>query len=433
MDGITAPRSGNPYTPGLLPDAVGGGHRRIAMSAGLDIVRGDGAELYDSAGTAYIDCLTGYGVAALGHANRRWTDALARQARQLAVCPFYNGTQLRYLAELRDYAFEETDQVALYSGGTEATEAAVRLAQTFTGRAGIVTFRESFHGKTAAVRFAGGQHIEDPAYPAYATGRRILRYPECENHNVSDYEQCLDDGGDTLAELSGLEGKNEIAAVMVEPILGTAGNIPPDRLFFARLRKICTTNNWLLIFDESLTAMGRVGKSLASHWYGVVPDITVLGKAIGNGFPLSAVVADRQVWQNSALSKQSATSSSYGGNPMACAAGQAVLAELRQPGFMENVNSVASRFAAGLQELAGCSDVIARPRGVGLMLAFDLVDPSSGRLATQGFCQEMFGRLRAAGLLVAADVPRVRLYPPFTLSVAQADQILNILSEVLVC
>ena len=214
-----------------------------------------------------------------------------------------------------------------------------------------------------------------------------------------------------------------MAAVIVEPILGTAGNRPPQRRFLESLRRLCSERGWLLIADESITGMGRLGEWFAVQWYGVRPDILILGKAVGGGFPLSGVATDSETWDRSLFAELSATSSSYGANPVACAAGMAVIESIREDGLLENVRSVGARLGAGLSRLAEDSPYVRHPRGVGLMLGFDLVDPASGRLAPAELAQELFRAVLDRGVLLA-QVPAVRVNAPLTLSADEADEAL---------
>jgi 4-aminobutyrate aminotransferase-like enzyme len=156
-----------------------------------------------------------------------------------------------------------------------------------------------------------------------------------------------------------------------------------------------------------------------------------MGKAMGAGMPLSGVAASSELWAAADLDRPSATSTSYGGNPLACAAGLAVLDALDDPGLLENVRSVGRALSDGLDELAGGSADLSRPRGVGLMLGFDLLDPDTGELAGPARRSRLLQRCRDRGLLIAADRPRVRLSPPLTLSHAEADAFLAILAEAL--
>jgi 4-aminobutyrate aminotransferase-like enzyme len=365
------------------------------------------------------------GVAAFGHGHPRISRAIAEQAARLSATVLHVPEQAAYLRRLAALLPPSLDRTALYSGGTEAVEVEVRLAQSVTGRRHLISFRAGFHGKSTGLRYTGERFAQERAWLGVDWVHSVP-YPECREHDAVDYPSCTDDGGAAITELdryaATLEGG--VAAVIVEPILGTAGNRPPERLFHHRLRDLCRERGWLLVFDESITGFGRLGTQFATEWFGVRPDILILGKAMGGGFPLSGVATSGDLWDRSLFAELSATSSSYGANPVACAAGAAVLDAIEEPGFLDNVRRVGGHLGAGLRALAEQSPHVALPRGVGLMLGFDLVDPATGELASAELSQVLFRRLLDHGLLVA-QVPAVRLNAPLTLTRAEADEALE--------
>jgi 4-aminobutyrate aminotransferase/(S)-3-amino-2-methylpropionate transaminase len=402
-----------------VADAVrrhgGGGPRRIAESAGLVVTHGEGPYLVTDSGRRLLDFATAMGVAAIGHGNPVWSAAVARQAERLAACVLHTPEHAAYLQRLADVLPDGVDRVALYSGGSEAVEVAVRLAQSVSGHRDLVSFSSGFHGKTIGVRFSGGRFPEERASLG-VDWVHSLPYPRCEQHDAVTYPGCDEDGADALAGLdqrvAELEG---IAAVIVEPVLGTAGNRPPQRRFLAGLRALCDARGWLLIVD----------------WFGVRPDILVLGKAIGGGYPLSGVAAPGALWDASLFAQPSATSSSYGANPLACAAGIAVLDIVGAPGFLDQVNRTAARLAQGIAAVERGSPYVARNRGVGMMLGFDLVDPTTRELAGPELSLRLFRRCLDEGILIVGDVPEVRLNPPLVLTEDGADEAVEALRRAL--
>jgi 4-aminobutyrate aminotransferase-like enzyme len=416
-----------------VPDTIrrlgGGGPRRIAESAGVVITHGRGSRLFDSEGRGYVDFATAMGVAGFGHAHPRWVAAIAEQAAQLAATVLHTPMQAEYLAGLAEIVPDGLERVALYSGGTEAVEVALRLAQSVTGRTNVVSFTAGFHGKTAGTRFTGQRYSGERAALGIGWVHDVA-YPLCTEHDALTYPQCAGDGAAALDELdryaAGLDGG--VAAVIVEPVLGTAGNRPPERRFLSKLRDLCTRRGWLLILDENITGFGRLGTHFAADWFSVKPDVLVMGKAMGGGFPLSGVAAPSSLWDNSLYAEMSATSSSYGANPVACAAGTAVLDIVREDGFLDNVRTVGRVLAEGIRQIEDRSPYVTRSRGVGMMLGFDFVDPSTGELAGAELCKRLFLDTLHRGLLIVGDVPGVRLNPPMTLSVDEAEQALDALA-----
>ena len=414
----------------LIHRYAGGGFRRIAESAGLTITSGKGSFLIDSDGRRYLDVTTAYGVAGIGHSHPRWVAAVREQAGLLAATPFHTPLLGDYLEALAGQLAPSLQRLALFSGGTEAAEVAIRIAQRATGRQGVLSFTNAFHGKTAGVRFTGGAH--DAERQALSTSDRPhAAFPACESHSATTYPACDDSAAGLCAELATSSGLEDVAAVLVEPVLGTAGNVPPAPDFIGELRRLCDRRGWLLIADESITGFGRTGPMFAYQRFSSTPDILVLGKAIGGGFPLSAVATSADLWAASGMDQPSTTSSSYGGNPLACAAGLAVLDILTEPGFCDHADQVTAQLAAGVDALAVRSPAISRPRGVGFMLGFDLVDPATGDLASLAACAKVFRACLDGGLLLPADVPRVRLNPPMTLTLPETDLLFDILGEVL--
>ncbi len=409
----------------------GGGPRRIAESAGLTVTHGEGPYLVTDTGRRLLDFATAMGVAAIGHANPVWADAVAEQAHRLAACVLHTPEHAAYLERLAAYLPAGVDRVALYSGGSEAVEVAVRLAQSVTGRRHLISFSTGFHGKTIGVRFSGGRFPEERETLG-VDWVHTLPYPRCERHGPLDYPSCEEDGAAALSALEQLAGGLDgVAAVIVEPVLGTAGNRPPQRRFLTGLRELCDSHGWLLVVDESITGFGRLGANFAVDWFGVRPDILVLGKAIGGGYPLSGVAAGDALWGASLFAQPSATSSSYGANPLACAAGSAVLELVTVPGFLDQVRRTALRLAEGLVALEEASPVVARTRGVGMMLGFDLVDPASDALAGRDLCLRLFRQCLDEGILIVGDVPEVRLNPPLVLTEQGADDAIAALGRAL--
>lgn len=408
------------------------GRRKGVQEAGVVVSRGEGSHVFGERGERYLDAVAGFGVASLGHSHPRWVETVNAQAARLVVNPFLGPELAEYLTALSGLLPPGLAQVALYSGGAEAVEAAIRLAQTSRGKAGIVTFSPGFHGKTSVgVRYSSAPNSPEARLLA-PDWFRVVPFPACEQHDAVSYPGCLESAGDLLSELAARDDLDGVGAVLVEPVIGTSGNIPPRRRFLAELRMLCDERGWALVFDELITGFGRTGSLFAFEEFGAVPDILILGKGIGGGIPLSAVCAAEQTWEESALAPPAATSSSFGGNPLACAAGLVTLEILTDPYFMAQVRSVSSVAAGRLRELATKSERVGRPRGLGLMLGFDLVDPTTGLLASEQECLVTFRACRDLGLLILADVPRVRISPPLTISAEEVHELFDILAAVLV-
>jgi 4-aminobutyrate aminotransferase-like enzyme len=396
----------------------------------VTIVDGVGSYLIDDHGKRYLDFVTGYGVAALGHKHPHWVKAVAGQAESLCTSPFHNPLLASYLSQLADVLPNGLGRTALFSGGAEAVETALRLVQRASRLPGVLTFDHAFHGKTTGVRFAGGAYA-DEGQSLGVSWLRTSGFPACKDHSATEYATCCESATQLWEQLRGRDDLDDVGAVLVEPMLGTAGNIPPMRPFLSELRRLCDERGWILVFDESQTGFGRMGAMFASEFFDVRPDVLVMGKAMGAGFPLSGVAATDGLWASAGLDRLSSTSTSYGGNPLACAAGLAVLDVLNDPAFLFNVRDVGRVLSVGLDRIARHSPYLKRPRGVGLMLGFDLEDPETGGPASDRIRTRIMRHCSERGLLIGVDVPRVRLSPPLTLSHDEADQFLEILEEAL--
>jgi 4-aminobutyrate aminotransferase-like enzyme len=377
-----------------------------------------------------LDTVSGFGVAALGHSHPHWVEAVVEQAGRLGVAPLDTVDLGRYLEALGTVLPPGLQRVALYSGGAEAVEMAVRLGQTYSGRSGVLTFGGGFHGKTSALRYTRDPSAEEAGW----LGPRWLRtaaFPACERHDAVDYGGCEESAAELIESLAAREDLEDVGVVLLEAIQGTAGNIVPVRRFLGELRTLCDERGWVLVLDEAITGFGRLGELFGCDYFGVRPDAIVLSKGLGGGFPLSAVCASADLWRNSALGLPSGTTTTFGGNPLACAAGLATLEVVTEKSFLESVRSVSAHAALRLRELADESPLIARPRGVGLMLGFDLVDPASGELASPATCHAIARACREMGMLTVAHVPRVRISPPLTISRAEVDEMFQIFYEAL--
>jgi 4-aminobutyrate aminotransferase-like enzyme len=299
--------------------------------------------------------------------------------------------------------FVATDEAAI--------DTALHLTQTATGRPGVLSFHSSFQRQTSAA--ASWLTRADP--------------PLCEDHDAIDYATCEEPAQEAIAALALRGDLEDVGTVLVEPVLTTAGNLMPRRLFPIALRELCRERGWQLVVDESITGFGRTGQLFAFESVDVEPDVVVLGKGLGGAFPHSAVAANEGLWEAAAL--RGLPNRNHSGS-LACAAGRAALEKVTESGFLERLRAVADHAAHRLRALASASPRVARPRGIGLMLGFNLVDRDTGRPASAAECEAVLRSCRERGVLVAAAVSRVRLTLPLTLSHAEADHLIDTISEV---
>ncbi|MEJ5898183.1 acetylornithine transaminase [Aquabacterium sp. G14] len=366
-------------------------------------VRGEGAWLWDQAGRRYLDWLQGWAVNALGHCPAVITQALQSQSTQLLTPSpaLYNLPSL-VLAE-RLCALSGFDQVFFGSTGAEANEGAIKLARKW-GRTGgraafeIITFDNAFHGRNLATMAASGKAGWDALFPPNMPG-----FAKATLNDLDSVHRVLSD---------------RTVAIMLEPVQGEAGVRPATQAFLQALRQLCDERGLLLIFDEVQTGCGRLGELFGFQYYGVKPDILTLGKGLGGGVPMSAVLAQ----QHCSVFEHGDQGGTYAGNPLMCAVSLAVLQELSQPDFLSQVRERGQQLQEGLLEPAqryGLGEV----RGAGLLWALELGCDNAAQVVQS--CREQ-------GLLVNAARPHCLRFMPRLNSTEQEIQAgLSILAGVM--
>lgn len=364
---------------------------------------GQGSWLTDSAGKRYLDFVQGWAVNCLGHSPKPIVDALAGQAARLINCSpaYFNEPMARLAAMIAEASGLE--QVFFTNSGAEANEGAIKLARKWGaihrgGAYEIVTMDHGFHGRTLATMSASGKAGWDRLFEPKVPG-----FPKVPLNDLAAVERAI--GPKTVA-------------VMLEPIQGEAGVYAATDAFLRDLRALTKQRGILLILDEIQTGVGRTGRMFGFQHTGVTPDIMTLGKGLGGGVPLAALVAKREV-MCFAHGDQGGT---FNGNPLMTAAGIAVMEELTKPGFLAQVAETGAYLADALAKLSqkhGCGGV----RGRGLLLALDLERPIGSQLVE---------RARDKGLLINAPRPDcLRFMPALTVSKAEIDIMIEVLDGVM--
>lgn len=368
----------------------------------VSFVRGEGVRLFDEQGKGYIDGISGIGVNALGHAHPGVTQAITEQAGKLLhTSNLYNVQRQQQLAEsLRDAS--GMDNVFFANSGAEANEAAIKLARMHGHQRGIdiphvVVMEQAFHGRTLATLTASGNRKIQAGFEPLVRG--FIRAPF----------------GDIDALESIANNNDSVAAVLLEPIQGEGGlHVLPEG-FLKQLRELCDRNNWLLMLDEVQTGNGRTGKYFAYQHDGVLPDVLVTAKGLGNGLPIGACLAHGKA---ASLFHPGNHGSTFGGNPLACAAGQVVVDTLNTEQMRNQVSEVGNYLQSGLRERLVDAQHVVEVRGRGLMVGIELSTPCAG-LVKQALDQ---------GLLINVTAERVvRLLPPLIISRQEVDALLDIL------
>ena len=367
-------------------------------------VRGEGSYLFAEDGKRYLDFGAGIAVNAFGHANPKLVGALTEQAGKLwHTSNLYRVPGQESLSKkLVDATFADT--VFFTNSGTEAIELAIKMARRYhfvngqPDRFHIVSFEGAFHGRTMAAINAGGNE----------------KYLEGFGPRMPGFEQVPLGDLEALKKVVG----PQTAALIIEPLQGEGGVRMVEPEFLRALRKLCDDNGMLLIFDEIQTGVGRTGKFFAYDWLGLAPDIMTVAKGIGGGFPLGAVLATAEAAKGMTVGTHGTT---YGGNPLAMAVGNAAIDIVLAPGFLDHVNKIANYLHQQLGALvAGHPDLFESVRGQGLMIGIKMKTPSADFIAAA----------RANGLVVLpAGDNVVRLLPPLTLSEDEAREGMELLNK----
>ena len=330
---------------------------------------GKGCVLTDVDGNRYIDFSSGIYVTGLGHCHPKISEAVARYANQLMNChDFTTPIKMELLEKLVSITKGDLNGVQFYDSGTTAVEAALRCARAATGKMEFISFWRDFHGKTmGSVSLA----IVDKTQGIRAPGFFLAPRPNCYRCPFKmQQETCNCYCADFLESMITNETSGQLAGIVLEPIQGWGGSVIPPDGFMQKLRKLCDKLGCLLIADEVLTCMGRTGKMFAMEHWDTIPDITTLGKGFGNGFPVTAMcVSDKY---KESIEKISA-SSSYGGNPMACAAALASIEVIEEEQLCERSAHLGDLALKRMSEMMGRHKILGDARGKGCLLALELV------------------------------------------------------------
>ena len=408
------------------------GLQSFALTAGLAMARGQGCTLIDEDGNEYIDFIAGIGVGSVGHCHPHYVDSLKRQLERLTFGSFTTETRAKFLTLLAGLMPEGLTRIQLFSGGAEAVEAALRLAKAATGKHEVIGFWGGFHGKTGGVLGLLGSEFKHGLGP-FLPGRYVAPYADCYRCPLKlRYPDCGIACADFLRDVIRYQTAGEISAIIVEPIQGTAGNVVPPPGFLQAVQAIAREHHALLIADEMLTGFGRTGSMWGADHDGVVPDVMTVGKGMGGGFPLSAVVSTEALTSRPPWSNPSASSSSYGGNPLAAAAGLATVEILLKEDLVRNAERVGKVMLARLEALKEKHRCVGDVRGKGLMLGIELVRDRQtkeplGKDVTRALYQECLRR----GLVAMTYAPSIRINPPLVIQEATALAGLDILDEAL--
>ena len=397
---------------------------------------GIGHRLYDTAGTPYLDFANGIAVTALGHAHPRVTAAIHAQADRL-IGPTgaigYSEPVVTLARMLANTFPDPIDTVMFLNSGSEAIDGALKLARRVTGRPGIVAFRGGFHGRTIGATSVTTSNINyRTGYEPLLPGVYFAPFPAVYRDFGGDEAQATASCLRTLTSLfETIIAPSSVAAVVIEPVQGEGGYTPAPAAFLQELRALCDEHGILLIADEVQTGYARTGRMWAFEHAGIVPDIVAVAKAIANGLPLAAIATRRELQERWG---RSAHGSTYGGNPVACAAGIAVLETIAEEDLVANAARRGEELTAGLIRLKAEDDRIGDVRGPGLMVGVEFVRNGASGEPDGALATALVARSAELGLLVlscglAHQV--VRWIPPIDVSSAEISEGIEIFGEAL--
>ena len=374
--------------------------------APLMLARGKGPYVFDSEGRRYLDFITGLAVNSLGHSHPKITAAINKQAKTLAhVSNIYLTEPMLRLAQ-RLCGLSGMKRVFFCNSGAEANEAAIKLARKYSqnvlgkkGRAEIITMENSFHGRTIATVTATGQTVYQEGFAPLLPGVKYAKF-----NDIASVEKLI---------------TAKTCAIMVEPVQGEGGVIPATKQFMKGLAALRKKHGVLLIFDEVQCGLGRAGKWFAFEHYGVKPDIMTLAKPLGGGLPLGAMLSSEPLAKAFAPGSHAST---FGANPIVCAAANAFLFVMESEGLVERSEKLGEYFKKRIGDAARDTGKIAEVRGMGLMLGIVIKDDA----------REAAGFFRDRGILINAvrqDV--IRILPPLIITERHADEFVKVLKEFL--
>lgn len=408
------------------------GLQGYALMAGIAVADAKGSAITDVDGNVFLDIIGGIAVNALGHSHPVYVKALQDQVARASVGALTSEAR----AQLGERLAARTPSKALhrlqlYSSGAEAVESALRLAKCYTGKHEFVSFWGGFHGKTMGVLSLMGSRFKEGLGPM-VPGAHQVPYADCYRCPLGiTYPKCSMACVDFARKQLKVACAGSIAAIIVEPMQGTAGNIVPPKEFLPAVRDLARELGALFIADEMITGMGRTGKNFGVDHTGVIPDIMTVGKAFGGGFPLSGIVTTDEISAAKPWSVPSGSSSSYGGNPLGAAAGATALKIIDDEKLVENSATVGATMLRELETFVDRYPFVGYVDGRGLFMRVELVkDKTSKEPLPRSVTDRIFKECVRRGLLTMAYSASFRIQPALTIDEATAKNALGLLAEV---
>jgi 4-aminobutyrate aminotransferase/(S)-3-amino-2-methylpropionate transaminase len=410
---------------------IADGLQGFALMAGIVVESASGNIIKDVDGNEFLDIIGGIGVNGLGHSHPKFVKAITDQVAKSSVGSFTSLARLEFFKLIDQVKIGNLNRVQLYSSGSEAVESALRLAKNKTGKWEMVSFSGGFHGKTQGALGLMGSDFKK-SYGPFAPGVNIIPYANCYRCPLNTTYPgcgmaCLEVGRSHLKANVG----SGVAAFIVEPIQGTAGNIIPPKEFLPGVKEIAQELDALMISDEMITGFGRTGTFWGAQHSGVVPDIMTIGKQFGGGFPVSGVVADEALIKVRPWGNPSGSSSSYGGNPLAAAAARVSTQIIIEEKLVENSKQMGSYLFEKMKHFEDRYSFVGEVRGVGLMLGIEMVkDKKTKEPLSKNATNWIFTEFLNQGLLTMAYASSFRIQPAMTIDRDTIDNIVAIMEIV---
>ena len=367
----------------------------------VNLVRGKGTRVWDAAGKEYIDCMGGYGVALVGHCNDRVVAAIKKQADTLitAHMSVYNNMRLKFMEKMSTLTPPGLSKMFFTNSGAESVEGALKFARKYTGKYGIIAMNGAYHGKTFGALSVTYNEKYRKSFMPLLSGVKFVPYSD-----PNKLEEAIDETTGT---------------VILEPIQGETGIIVPQDDLLPKIREICNKRNLVLVFDEIQSGLGRTGKMWAGQNWNTTPDIMCLAKGIAGGIPMGLIVAKAEIMEATKLGEHSST---FGGSPLACAAGTATLEALTDDKLVENAAKIGTQFKEGLKRLKEKHKIIREVRGLGMMLGVEL------RFEVKDV---LFDGIHNGLLMLYSGRNIIRLLPPLVMDETTISHVVDIMDSIL--
>jgi 4-aminobutyrate aminotransferase/(S)-3-amino-2-methylpropionate transaminase len=411
-------------------EAMAPGLQSIALYSQIVVDHAKGCTIVDVDGNEYLDWIAGIAIGGVGHNHPHYVKRLNEQLGRITFGSFATETRARFLNLVGGLLPEGITHMHMFSGGAEAVEAAFRLAKSVTKKFEFVGFWGGYHGKTAGtIGLLGGSYRNHQG--PFPPGMHLSPYANCYHCPWKlKYPSCGLACAEHLRNVMKNDTQGEVAAIILEPMQGTAGNVIPPDDFVKAVRNIADEFDALLIADEILTGFGRTGTLWASEQFDLKPDIMTMGKGMGGGFPLSAVASSFKRMSAKPFGEPSGSSSSYGGNPLAAAAGLGAVEIILEEKLVENSARVGALMLDGLKELQEKYRFIGDVRGRGLMIGVEMVaDRTTKEPLDKTITRALFHEALERGLITMSYSPVIRINPPLVISEDEAMCGIDILDE----